>query len=148
MPPSNSLRSEAVSATPPAPALRSGALVEAASTADGEAERVFAAAAELFGVLSTPLSLRFLNSICDQEKGVNDIVADVHSTQPNVSQHLKVLYLAGIVSRRRNGNSIQYRVQSQQAMQLCRMVCTQIAIELADPQAVGQAERLALRRND
>lgn len=122
-----------------------GAVVDAP---EGEAERVFAAAAELFGVLSTPLRLRILNSICDHEKGVNEIVGDVHSTQPNVSQHLKVLYLAGIVSRRRNGNSIQYRVQSQQAMQLCRMVCTQIAIELADPQALGQADRLALRRND
>jgi ArsR family transcriptional regulator len=122
-----------------------GAVVDAP---EGEAERVFAAAAELFGVLSTPLRLRILNSICDREKGVNEIVADVQSTQPNVSQHLKVLYLAGIVSRRRVGNSIQYRVQSQQAMQLCRVVCTQIAIELADPQSVGQSERLALRRND
>lgn len=126
----------------------SGALLDVSAPPEGEAERVFAAAAELFGVLSTPLRLRILNSICDQEKGVNEIVADVQSTQPNVSQHLKVLYLAGIVSRRRDGNSIQYRVQSQQAMQLCRMVCTQIAIELADPQSVSQGERLALRRND
>jgi ArsR family transcriptional regulator len=126
----------------------SAALLDLPQPAEGETDRVFAAAAELFGVLSTPLRLRILNAICDQEKGVNEIVADVQSTQPNVSQHLKVLYLAGIVSRRRNGNSIQYRVQSQQAMQLCRMVCTQIAIELADPQAVGQGERLALRRND
>ncbi len=128
-----------------APPPRSAAVLDAP---EGEAERVFAAAAELFGVLSTPLRLRILNAICDREKGVNEIVADVQSTQPNVSQHLKVLYLAGIVSRRRTGNSIQYRVQSQQAMQLCRVVCTQIAIELADPQSVGQSERLALRRND
>ncbi len=131
-----------------AASLHGGAMLALQEGGDGATDRVFAAAAELFGVLSTPLRLRILNAICDQEKGVNEIVADVQSTQPNVSQHLKVLYLAGIVSRRRVGNSIQYRVQSQQAMQLCRMVCTQIAIELSDPQALAQGERLVLRRND
>ncbi len=145
MPMSNESQAAAAGLQRAAPLPGAGAVLDAP---EGEAERVFAAAAELFGVLSTPLRLRILNAICDREKGVNEIVADVQSTQPNVSQHLKVLYLAGIVSRRRIGNSIQYRVQSQQAMQLCRVVCTQIAIELADPQSVGQSERLALRRND
>ncbi len=109
--------------------------------------RVFASAAELFGVLATPLRLRILNAICAQERGVNDIVELVHSTQPNVSQHLKVLYLAGIVSKRREGNQIYYRVHNDQAMQLCRMVCTQIAIDLAERQERPAAERLALRRS-
>ncbi len=145
MPMSNESQAAAAGLQRGAPLTSAGAVLDAP---EGEAERVFAAAAELFNVLSTPLRLRILNAICDREKGVNEIVADVQSTQPNVSQHLKVLYLAGIVSRRRVGNSIQYRVQSQQAMQLCRVVCTQIAIELADPQSVGQSERLALRRND
>ena len=111
-----------------------------------EVRRVFSSAAELFAVLATPLRLRILNAICDREKGVNDIVDAVHSTQPNVSQHLKVLYLAGIVTKRRLGNQIYYKVQSEKAMQLCRTVCTQIAIELADPDAIADSSRLALKR--
>ena len=136
---------------PPAPAQpaaevpRGAALIEPAEPPASEPERVFAAAAELFGVLSTPLRLRILQSICDQEKGVNDIVADVRSTQPNVSQHLKVLYQAGIVAKRRVGNQVYYRVQSEKAVQLCRTVCTQIAIELDDPDSVSQSQRLARR---
>ncbi|WP_038168583.1 metalloregulator ArsR/SmtB family transcription factor [Thiomonas sp. FB-Cd] len=114
---------------------------------DEAAQRVFTSAAELFGVLATPLRLRILNAICDREKGVNDIVDAVHSTQPNVSQHLKVLYLAGIVTKRRLGNQIYYKVQSEKAMQLCRTVCTQIAIELADPDAIGDVSRLASKRS-
>ena len=114
---------------------------------DEAAQRVFNSAAELFGVLATPLRLRILNVICDREKGVNDIVDAVHSTQPNVSQHLKVLYLAGIVTKRRLGNQIYYKVQSEKAMQLCRTVCTQIAIELADPDAIGDVSRLASKRS-
>ncbi len=121
------------------------ALIDAPCAPDSAA-RVFASAAELFGVLATPLRLRILNAICTQERGVNDIVELVHSTQPNVSQHLKVLYLAGIVSKWREGNQIYYRVHNDQAMQLCRMVCTQIAIDLAERQERPAAERLVLAR--
>lgn len=107
--------------------------------------RVFDSAAELFGVLATPLRLRILNAICREEKSVGDIMQAVASTQPNVSQHLKVLYQAGIVARRRVGNQILYRVQSEKAVQLCRTVCTQIAIELDDPDSISRSERLARR---
>ena len=112
---------------------------------DEDAERVFVLAAELFGVLATPLRLRILNAICNQERGVGEIMEVVESTQPNVSQHLKVLYQAGIVDKRRVGNQVYYRVQSEKAVQLCRTVCTQIAIELDDPESVSQSERLARR---
>ncbi len=110
-----------------------------------DVERVFVSAAELFGVLATPLRLRILNAICNCEKSVGEIMDVVDSTQPNVSQHLKVLYQAGIVAKRRTGNQVYYRVQSEKAVQLCRTVCTQIAIELDDPDSVSTSERLARR---
>ncbi|MGE0072267.1 MAG: ArsR/SmtB family transcription factor, partial [Thiomonas sp.] len=74
-----------------------------------DVDRVFDSAAELFGVLATPLRLRILNSICTGEKSVSDIMSAVDSTQPNVSQHLKVLYQAGVVAKRRVGNLVYYR---------------------------------------
>jgi ArsR family transcriptional regulator len=110
-----------------------------------DVNRVFDTAAELFGVLATPLRLRILNAICTGEKSVSEIMSLVDSTQPNVSQHLKVLYQAGVVAKRRVGNQVYYRVQSEKAVQLCRTVCTQIAIELDDPEAVSQSDRLARR---
>ncbi|MGC9162618.1 MAG: ArsR/SmtB family transcription factor [Thiomonas sp.] len=110
-----------------------------------DVDRVFDTAAELFGVLATPLRLRILNAICTGEKSVSDIMSQVDSTQPNVSQHLKVLYQAGVVAKRRVGNQVYYRVQSEKAVQLCRTVCTQIAIELDDPESVSQSDRLARR---
>ena len=122
-------------------------LLDFPTDADRDAAgRVFASAAELFGVLSTPLRLRILNAICTRELGVNDIVDAVRSTQPNVSQHLKILYLAGIVEKRREGNQIYYRVHNEHALRMCRMVCTQIAIELDEPGAVPVQARLANRR--
>ena len=124
-----------------------GELIQQADADEAGAERVFASAAELFAVLATPLRLRILNAICNQEKTVSAIMQVVHSTQPNVSQHLRVLYQAGIVAKRRDGNQMYYRVQSEKAVQLCRTVCTQIAIELDDPEAVAQDQRLRARSN-
>ncbi|NNM64857.1 MAG: winged helix-turn-helix transcriptional regulator [Burkholderiales bacterium] len=93
-------------------------------------ERVFVLAAELFSALATPMRLRILGTICAQGKSVNAIVEAVESTQPNVSQHLKMLYLAGIVAKRRIGNQMVYRVHSEEVLQLCDLVCARIASEL------------------
>jgi ArsR family transcriptional regulator len=125
--------------------MRTELLAPTADDLSVDADRVFDSAAELFGVLATPLRLRILNAICPGERSVGEVMEAVASTQPNVSQHLKVLYQAGVVAKRRVGNLVYYRVQSEKAVQLCRTVCTQIAIELDDPDSVSQSDRLARR---
>ena len=94
--------------------------------------RVFEIAAELFSVLSTPMRLRILSAVCDQEKSVSQLLSEIDTTQPNLSQHLTVLYRSGILAKRKEGTQVLYRVQSEKAVQLCRSVCTQVAIELED----------------
>jgi DNA-binding transcriptional ArsR family regulator len=94
--------------------------------------RVFEVAAELFTVLSTPMRLRILSAVCEQEKSVSQLLAEINTTQPNLSQHLMVLYRAGVLAKRKEGTQVFYRVQSEKAVQLCRSVCTQIAIELEE----------------
>ncbi|MHB1669700.1 MAG: ArsR/SmtB family transcription factor [Thiomonas sp.] len=112
---------------------------------DDLSERVFVLAAELFSALATPIRLRILGAICAQGKSVNAIVEAVESTQPNVSQHLKMLYLAGIVAKRRIGNQMVYRVQSEEVLQLCDLVCARIASELApqEPWSEGKTTHTA-----
>jgi DNA-binding transcriptional ArsR family regulator len=94
--------------------------------------RVFEVAAELFSVLSTPMRLRILSAVCEQEKSVSQLLAEIDTTQPNLSQHLTVLYRAGVLAKRKEGTQVIYRVQSEKAVQLCRSVCTQVAIELEE----------------
>ncbi len=96
--------------------------------------RVFEVAAELFSVLSTPMRLRILSAVCEQEKSVSQLLAEIDTTQPNLSQHLMVLYRAGVLAKRKEGTQVIYRVQSEKAVQLCRSVCTQVAIELEEQQ--------------
>lgn len=95
-----------------------------------ESDQVFASAAELFALLSTPIRLRLISALCHEEKNVTQLLREIDATQPNLSQHLATLYRAGILGRRREGTQVFYRLQSQRAATLCRAVCTQIATEL------------------
>jgi DNA-binding transcriptional ArsR family regulator len=108
-------------------------------------DTVFAAAAELFGLLSTPIRLKILSALCNGEKNVSQLLAEIDTTQPNMSQHLSTLYRAGVLGKRRDATQIYYRIENERAARLCRAVCSQIAAEL-DPQAdVAAAERLRPR---
>lgn len=115
------------------------------TTAQVEKARVFELAAELFGVLATPMRLRILSALCDQEKSVSQLLQEIDTTQPNLSQHLNLLYRSGILARRKEGTQVIYRVQSEQAVTLCRTVCTQIAIEMDEPGSVPATQRLTPR---
>lgn len=110
------------------------------------AARVFEVAAELFSVLSTPIRLQILGVLCDGELSVSQILERVETTQPNLSQHLAILYRHGVIGKRKDGTQVIYHVQSEKAVALCRSVVTQVAIELEDPQSVQASDRLLTRQ--
>jgi ArsR family transcriptional regulator len=110
------------------------------------AARVFEVAAELFSVLSTPIRLQILGALCDGELSVSQILERVETTQPNLSQHLAILYRHGVIGKRKEGTQVIYSVQSEKAVALCRSVVTQVAIELDDPQSVQASDRLLTRQ--
>jgi ArsR family transcriptional regulator len=96
----------------------------------GEEDRVFESAAELFGLLATPVRLKIISAVCNGERNVSELLAQIDTTQPNMSQHLATLYRAGVLGKRREGTQIYYRLQNDQVAALCRTVCTQVAAEL------------------
>lgn len=110
-------------------------------------DRVFELAAELFGVLATPMRLRILSALCNREKSVSELLSEIDTTQPNLSQHLNLLYRSGVLAKRKEGTQVIYRVQSERAVTLCRTVCTQIAIEMDEPSSIPASERLSPRPN-
>jgi DNA-binding transcriptional ArsR family regulator len=97
-----------------------------------EQDRVFETAAQLFSVLSTPMRLKIISAVCEKEKNVSELLALIDTTQSNMSQHLATLHRRGILSRRREGAQIYYVVQNKRVANLCRAVCTQVAIEIGD----------------
>ncbi|MCJ7799349.1 MAG: metalloregulator ArsR/SmtB family transcription factor [Polaromonas sp.] len=100
-------------------------------TADAQVEpdQVFELAAEVFRVMSAPMRLKIISSLCNREKNVSELLSEIKTTQPNMSQHLNTLYQAGVLGKRREGVQIHYRIIDDRVASLCRAVCTQIAIE-------------------
>jgi ArsR family transcriptional regulator len=81
---------------------------ESVDASDGD--RVFERAAELFALLSTRVRLRIVRELLDGEKNVSQLMACVGASQPNLSDHLAVLYRSGLLSRRRDGAHVLYRI--------------------------------------
>jgi DNA-binding transcriptional ArsR family regulator len=107
-----------------------------------EQDQVFDSVAELFGVLATPIRLKIISAVCQGEKNVSQLLDEIDTTQPNMSQHLSTLYRCGVLAKRRDGTEVYYRLQSERVASLCRAVCTQVAIELAGEQPVEPSDRL------
>lgn len=95
-----------------------------------ESDRVFELAAEIFQVMSAPMRLKIISSLCQGEKNVSQLLKEIKTTQPNMSQHLNSLYQSGVLGKRRDGVQIYYRILNDRVVTLCRAVCAQIAIQV------------------
>lgn len=110
--------------------------------ANESSNEVFESVAELFSILSTPIRLKIISSVCQNEKNVSELLADIPTTQSNMSQHLSMLYRSGVLSKRREGTQIYYRLQNERVANLCRAVCSQVAMEMDDGTDVQSTDRL------
>ena len=107
-----------------------------------QADTVFESVAELFSLLSTPIRLKIISSLCNGEKNVSQLLAEIETTQPNMSQHLSTLYRSGVLGKRRDSTQIYYRLQSERVAMLCRAVCSQVEAELDGNAEMAQTDRL------
>lgn len=100
-----------------------------------ELDDVFASVARYFSLLSEPTRLKIMHAICHDERSVSAIVAATGATQTNVSRHLSLMHQAGVVSRRREGSTVFYKVIDPEFADVCRTVCVRIAdrIESGEP---------------
>ena len=80
-------------------------------------------AAERFRLLGEPMRLRILQALEAGERPVHEIVAALEAGQPNVSKHLRALCQGGLVSSRREGLNIYYRIADPMVFKLCQLVC-------------------------
>jgi DNA-binding transcriptional ArsR family regulator len=94
-------------------------------------DEMFESAADLFRVMSAPLRLKIINSLCSGERNVTYLLSQVDTTQPNMSQHLNTLYKAGILDKRRDGVQIFYSIKDQRIVTICNAVCHEIASKAA-----------------
>ena len=80
-------------------------------------------AAEWFRLLGEPTRLRILHFLEGRRRTVNEIVAALRTSQPNISKHLQALRQAGLVRRERSGNFIYYSIGDPVVFRLCALAC-------------------------
>lgn len=88
-----------------------------ATTAD--ARRRSAAVAR---ALADPKRLCVLESLAAGEVSVGDLASRVSCQVPNMSQHLAVLRSAGLVTARRDGNTVYYRLADPRVLEACQLL--------------------------
>jgi ArsR family transcriptional regulator len=74
--------------------------------------------------LADPKRLCVLESLADGELSVGDLSVRVQCQVPNMSQHLAVLRSAGLVSSRRDGTTVYYRLTDQRVLEAYRLIQT------------------------
>lgn len=72
--------------------------------------------------LSDPKRLCVLECLAESERSVSDLSREVGCQVPNMSQHLAVLRSAGLVTSRREGTNVFYRVADPQILEIYRLL--------------------------
>lgn len=71
---------------------------------------VLAAAGELLRALAAPVRIAIVLQLRESQRCVHELVDALSVPQPLVSQHLKILKAAGVVTGERSGREVLYRL--------------------------------------
>jgi DNA-binding transcriptional ArsR family regulator len=88
--------------------------------------------ARRFRLLGEPMRIRLLERLREGEATVSELVDVTGATQQNVSKHLGVLLLGGIVGRRKAGTSSYYSIADPTVFMLCEQVCGTVERQVAE----------------
>lgn len=85
---------------------------------DSWGDDVVRLAVEVLRVLADPTRLQIAGLVLDDEAAVSDLAERLARPVPAVSQHLAKMRMAGLVTTRRQGNQVLYRVENGHVRQL------------------------------
>jgi ArsR family transcriptional regulator len=78
--------------------------------------------AELCKAMANEHRQAILHAICDEERCVGDLAAEIGISVHNVSQHLRVLKERRLVASRKEGQAVYYRVTNHKFMEACALM--------------------------
>ena len=100
------------------------------------ARPIHEAKAALFKVLGHPARVRILELLSGGELSVGSLQAELGLDSGGTSQHLAALRQAGLVTSRREGTSVFYRVADKEVFSLLEAGRAVITHRLADQQSL------------
>jgi DNA-binding transcriptional ArsR family regulator len=92
--------------------------------------------AQIFKLLADESRLRLVLALADEgEMNVSTLCGLLHTKQPAVSHHLKLLHLSGLVEFRREGKHNYYRLDSDLVAGLLQYLASETANSSRNPSA-------------
>jgi DNA-binding transcriptional ArsR family regulator len=108
-------------------------------------DKIFELHAALCQTLASPVRLRILWLLREGELSVNEIANRLGVPQANISQHLSLLRERNIVSTRREGVTINYKIAFPKIIKACDLVREVLFEQMTESrqlvQRFGKAER-------
>lgn len=92
--------------------------------------------AELCKALADPKRLHIIKELREGERTVSELTNLLGLKQANTSQHLAVLRRIGIISFRKDGNAVYYRLTNPKIAEACDLVHEVIAEQLQNQQSL------------
>jgi rhodanese-related sulfurtransferase len=89
--------------------------------------------------LASGRRIELLDVLANGERTVEALAGEVGLTVANTSQHLQILRQAGLVSSRREGTSVHYRLAGPEVFELWRTLRTLAASRLAEVERLAAA---------
>lgn len=83
---------------------------------------LFELQSEVCKTLASPKRLEIINALKEGEKTVGELVEILGVPKANVSQHLAVMRLKGILESRREGVNIYYQIANPKVVQACTLM--------------------------
>ena len=82
-------------------------------------EKIFQMHAEVCKSLASPIRLKIINSLCEEEKSVEELTKLLGLQKANLSQHLAILRQRKLLTTRRAGLNIYYSIANPKLIQAC-----------------------------
>src|ERR1035437_8297534 len=92
-------------------------------------------------IIGDPTRIPILDLLRDDELSVTQLTEQLVASQQNASKHLGTLLHAGIVARRKDGNSSIYSLADRGVYELCEQVCGGLQLQLTELSALVQGTR-------
>jgi DNA-binding transcriptional ArsR family regulator len=100
---------------------------------------LFDAFARAAKALASGRRIELLDVLANGERTVEALAGEVGLSVANTSQHLQILRQAGLVSSRREGTSVHYRLAAPEVFELWRTLRTLAASRLAEVERLAAA---------
>jgi len=101
-------------------------------------KKIYEMHAQICKVFTSPKRLEIINLLRDGEKTVNDLAEKTGVLQANVSQHLTVLRQNNVVTTRRDGANVYYKIANPKILQACDLMREVLLEKLAENETLAK----------